>query len=377
MRKLVLVMLMLLLGSALTVTAQDAPPVMCGSLAEADCAVLTDSAAAMMELESAAFTFQLDLNLSNIPNMGPGELNFRLTGDGAYHIVPGSLNMAIFSPEQMAENMDQLPEIFDSVIKAISADMNMVFFLPESLVKATEGTPSALPERVGLTARLVDGFGYVNLDKLAELDPSGQIPSGWLGMDIATFYRRTLEQSMDMMQGSDLTGLMSSFSQPDFMEDYLMIERLADVQVDGQDAAVFQTQFDLSAFYGSDAFRDYMRETFEASMSGMGGSSSEAEIDQMLDMLGSIYDGMTMQTTQTIGLSDGYVHAADLTLDWPLDFNALAGSMGGAGSAGLPSEPLNINIVFSGTLTSFNDAPTISAPEDAQIAPLDSLMPGF
>ncbi len=382
MRKMIVLITvaLALLGLVSGASAQTTPIVYCSGLTDEDCAILTDSAAAMMALESAAFDFSLDVNLSNIPESPFEALDFRLTGDGSYMLDAEGLNPALFSPDQLMSNLDQLPELFESAIKAVDAEMDLVLFLPSELVQITAGSGTRLPDKAGLSLKLVDGFGYVNLEKLAELDLAGQIPTGWLGMDVATLYRRVLEQSLTQLDSMnmDMGDMMSGFMQPDFIGQYVTVERLADADADGQNAAVFQMDFDLDGLYSSPEFEDYMRQQFAAMMSQAGstGASDEAMLEQMLTMMSSIYDGITLQMTQTIGLDDKFVRSTTMTMDWPLDFGAMFSAMG-AGSEGVPTEPLNISIIFEAGLTDFNAAPAITAPEDAQIAPLDDLMPAL
>ncbi|MBZ0289747.1 MAG: hypothetical protein K8I30_19140 [Anaerolineae bacterium] len=377
MRKafLLLVLVLMFTISGGLAAAQEVPPTFCGTLADADCAILTDSAAAMRDLQSAAFNFQLDLGISNIPEGKPADLRVRLTGDGAYAIDSEVLGTFMFAPSEMMQNMDKLPEMMEDMIKAISADATLVLYLPQNIPNMDQ----PLPEKVGLSIRLVDGVGYANLDKLAELDTSSDLPKGWVGLDLATFLREAIEAQASGMgsmgavpgMGTMNMDMMGAFSDPEFMNAFMTITRAADTMVEGQNAAVFNQSIDLGALYASDEFETMMREQLDT-MAGSSGMS-KSDLDSIMGMYSTMFEGFVINVSQTIGLDDHYIHQTTAALDWALDFGSMMGSMG-AGSAAARMEPINISFAFVGNLSQFNSAPTITAPEDAEMIPLNSLL---
>jgi hypothetical protein len=149
-----------------------------------------------------------------------------------------------------------------------------------------------------------------------------------------------------------------------------MIERLPDTTVDGQAAAVFESHFDLSAFMSSERMQTMLRESMKQGMSSSGMTSAQMEqtIDQMMPMLVRFYEGFDMTVTQTIGLEDKYTHQTTVTLVWPMDIGSFSGRRGQA---------LDLNMTFKVGLNQFNDAPEISAPEDATLYPLENFMKGM
>jgi len=364
-----------------TTMAQDVPPTFCGDLAAADCTILTDSAAAMRELNSAAFNFQFDFGMSNIPEADIDSLNLRLAGKGAYAIEPGTLDalMALSSPTEMMQNLEALPAMMEEAVKAIAADVTLVLYPPQNLPDMDQ----PLPERVGLSLRMVDGVGYVNLDKLAELDTSGELPRGWIGLDLAGLLREAMAQQGDMMDSMpDMSNMMnmdmfSAFTTPEFMGSFMTITRGADTSIDGQTAAVFNQAIDLGALYSNPELAVMMREQMQTMIQSMGGSSTDinpAEMEQMMGVFAVLFDGFVIDMTQTIGLDDQYVHQMSVTLDWALDLSRMGALMG---ESNVPDmQPMNLNIAFQAGLSQFNNAPTISAPENAQMVPLRSLMGG-
>jgi hypothetical protein len=352
--------------------AQDMPTTFCGKLSDADCGILTDSAAAMRGLHSAAFNFQLDVGLTNIPEGTPSDIHFRLTGDGAYAVDPEALSALMLSPAEMMQNMDKMPQILEDAIKAISADATLVFFLPQNLPDMDR----PLPEKVGLSLRMVDGFGYANLDKLAELDTTGDLPHGWVGVDLVDFLRKAMDSQAGAMSSVPGMGanmdMMSAFTDPEFMNTYMTVTRADDTNVDGQSAAVFTQTIDLGALFSSDEFQKMMRDQFQ-SLTGSTGSSglSEKDLDSIMAIYSTLFKGFVVNATQTIGLEDHFVRQVSVNLDWALDFSSMAASFGGSTTTKTP--PINISLSLQAGLSQFNNAPEITAPDNAVIMPLDKL----
>jgi len=171
----------------------------------------------------------------------------------------------------------------------------------------------------------------------------------------------------DMSANMDM---MSAFYDPEFMNSYVTVTRTEDTTIDGQSAAVFNQAIDLGALFGSEEFENMMRQQFEAASGSTGMGPNDMET--IMGIYSKLFDGFVINVTQTIGLEDHFVHQASANLDWALDFGSMLGSMG-AGNAS-KMEPINISFNLQGNLSQFNNAPEITAPEDAVMIPLDKLI---
>ncbi len=373
MRKLLFAFMMLLLTAGFA-QAQDTPAPFCGNLSAGDCAIVTDSAQAMRELESAAFHFNMDMSVGDFPGTEPSSISFRLSGQGAYAIEPGTLTAITLSPSELMQNFSQLSQMTEQTLQGISGDATLLLFFPQEMIQSASKSGTHLPSKVGLSLRLVDGIGYINLDKLAELDTSGGLPHGWIGIDLVDFFHRAMEQS-DLSSSLTMPGLdpemMNTFTDPDFLGQFISIERLDDAEVDGQTAGVFKTSIDLGALYSSEEYQSLLRQQLEALE---GADFSDEELQNIMEMYATLYDGFVIDMTQTIGLDDQYVHAMDIAFDWTIDFGeALAGIAGSDSDANVTSQPIHLTFGFQGELSQFNHAPAITAPENAHIIPTDEL----
>jgi hypothetical protein len=350
--------------------AQDIPT-FCGDLSDDDCALLTESAQAMQELDSAVFHLDFDFGMNGVPGMD--SVNFQITGDGAVALDRETLGVLLQSPEAIMANIEDLPQMVEQGLEAISADVTFVLHIPAEIA-AQSGTE--MPEQVSISLRLVDGYGYINLDKLAELDTGGSLPRGWQGIDLAGLYGALLEQQMDtfgeMFSAMGNMDTMSAFTDPEFIANFTTIERGEDTEIDGQAAAVFEMAIDYDAMFSDPAMQAYLRSAFEG-MSGFTGEEPDKEMtDMILSMYSQMFDGLVLEITQAIGLDDHYVHRTTVHMDWTPDFGAM---MGTTTSTTMPE----MNFVFDAQVdvTRFNDAPEITAPEDATIYPIEGVIPGL
>lgn len=370
---LVLMMILALVGGA--TLAQDATPVFCGDLPEADCTLLQESAEAMSELHSAAFNFELDFALGGIEDIPVDIISFRLTGNGAYALDSEALSL--FSTQEWMQNLEELPAALESALKAISGDATLVLFIPPEIIAAASEDGTKLPDKVGLSLRLVDGVGYVNMDKLAPLDTTGDMPRGWIGLDIATALSRALsEADLGSMQGT-MPGFdpetMNMYGDPTMWGRFVTVTRLEDTEIDGQTAAVFQDTISLADLYANPEFQEFLREQLETTFDSMGTETgfTDEDFEQLMAFYATLFEGMSIISTKTIGLDDHYVHQTSMSMDWTLDLGEALAQFGESGSSDAPVITFNIN--FESGLSQFNDAPAITAPEDAKLIPLDEV----
>lgn len=369
MRKLLVLLLLVFIGMSSVALAQDTPTVFCGDLSESDCGLLRDSAAIMQGLSSAGFNFALDMSMNNPMTMGRGpgsNLSLRIEGTGAYALDRAGLPQDILSPQAMTENLEQLPQLLDQVLKAFSADAKLTLFLPPELA-AMAGQP--LPDKAGLSFRMVDGIAYINLEKLAELDTSGSVPRGWMGFDVAGLVSQALEQQMGSLGSSLNMSPLTGINNQELANQFSTITRLPDANVGGHNVAVFETNIDMGTMMSSPELAENLRESMRQNLRNSGMSEAEVErtLDQMMPMMAQLYAGMEFKVTQSIGIDDRYVHQMTMSIAWPFDMGSLTGQRG---------QSLDVSMGLVIGLDQFNAAPEISAPDDAIMIPLEGMLTG-
>jgi hypothetical protein len=260
------------------------------------------------------------------------------------------------------------------ILQGVAGDLNLTLQLPPELT-AMMGTDPAIPDTLSISLRLVDGFGYVNLEDIAAAMPDAGVPPGWLGVDLAAFMDAAMQQSefADAMtfDPSAFQNYAMGIQNPAIMGEFMTIERGADTEVMGQAAAVFNTTFDYGAFFRSDMFQEMMNaQMAAAAMSGEDMSEADmAEFEAMMDQMGPMLENINLDIVQIIGLEDHYIHTTEIHMDWDMtEFMAMIEP---------ESDGPAPRFVFDMAIHSsnFNDAPAITAPEDATIFPLESMLP--
>lgn len=372
MRKIALLAILALCCLSGAAFAQDAMPTFCGTLSEADCAIVTNSQEAMNSLDSVSFDMAFNVHASNIPDMDE-PVSFSLTGNGSVTgmaAVSGAADMTAFEANP-GETLAKLLSDFD-------ADLTFVLSLPEAM---TAEMGSNFPSDITLQVRMVDGVGYLNLDPLQPLinEPSAK---GWYGLDIANMLKTVMEQMPDMldqlsqMSGASSMNYMEDFSNPEMLAQFVSITRTDN---GSGDVATFETTVDLGALMSSPEFQDLMKQQMQAQFEMQGQTVTEDELEMGMAMSTQMMQGMVVTVTEEIGLTDNYLHSVhgSLTFDLASMMAAMGESMGGSSDSASTEEAPVFNIDFSLNYSDFNSAAAITAPEGAVVIPYQMLLQGM
>lgn len=364
-----IVLAVLLLASSLSMAQENSIPVFCGNLSEADCQLLTAAQQTSGTLESATFAIDGGLTINHIPEAPFDSLTFTLDGEGSYAADAGMMQSIVEMQSNMAEmfsNPEQIGALYENLLNGIEGDVTLTLTLPTEL--QSFGSPSnPVPESLSIGLRLVDGVGYVNLSPLAEQLPQADIPAGWYGFEIAKFsglaFDRLFAEMGDELQELDF-GAYSQFSNPEFLNKYMTVERAADEA----GLAVFVMSFDYAGLLTGPEFRDML----EGQMQAAGEPVDEAEFDQIMGMLTQMYEGIEMTITTRVGLEDQFIHNASFSFTWDMtalmNFMTLSGTESGLSDA--PVLEFNVGITYD----NFNAAPAIEAPDAVEIFKAEDAM---
>lgn len=375
----VLILLLALSGS---VFAQS-DFVFCGDLPEEDCTLLQESQETMAALTSGVSQFDLLFSISNVPDMPVDTLTFNVNGDMAYEVDPAlveQMKSLQTDPSLMTGDPQAMTGVLVDLISGTSADLSLTVTLPSQLVEMMSSEEQAIPETISVDLRLVDGFAYVNLDDLATTMPDAGLPPGWMGVNLSAVMESAMqmqEQSLDGMGGMGgmdpemFESYAETFQDPSFLDEFMSVERLEDTEVNGQPAAVFLYTFDYGAFIQSEAFQSMMQAQMEAMGEMMDediDEADQAEIQEAMDMMETMFEDLNLTVREVIGLNDKYSYTTEVHMDWDMaEFMA---------SVEPDSEGPAPNMIFNITInnTGFDSAPEITAPEDANIFPLEEMM---
>jgi hypothetical protein len=394
----VMLLVFLLLCSAVPAFAQDLPEPFCGQLSEEDCSVLTSSQEAMLEVGSGVYNSEINFMLAGIPGLPVEEVSFTVTQDATYALDPELTaqlaEMQTMGPEEMAENMEAMVDLLLEVYASLAYDGEMNLTMTEEVAALLSAqAQTTIPEEIQLQFRVVDGYGYINLENLAPFAPNQEGLEGWAGIDLLTLMQTGLQQSMEQgamdstQMGSSMAGFgvgnfLSSEENRALIEPYIAVERQRDETVDDQNVAVFQSTFNVGSFVGSPLFRDLVISQLETINQLAETNLTEQEITESLTMLSFVgpmlFTGLDFHTAQAIGLEDFFVYRNEFVFDWDLSsLVAVAKMVDSDGQMGLSTmlgdvAPV-INLEVTTQASEHNSAPEVTAPEGAQIIPLDAL----
>lgn len=370
--RLVLLLGIAMLATSGLVSAQTIPAAFCGDLAEADCSLIQESQAVMMDLESSSFTLDMNVDISGIPEM-PNGLSFNLTGSGATTTDKSLLgDFSNIDPQKFASDPTAIFDVLTDALPAVGADLQFSLTLPDELLKELNSEMGGrLPDTLTLSLKMVDGVLYLNAEELAVYVSQLKGAAGWIGIDLVEAISLVMKQpgfadSLKEMQGMNTTGmnpeLMQAFSDPEAIASFMSIERVADAQVEGKDVAVFQMSLDYAALMTMPAMQDLLKQQFEAS----GTEMSEAEMAQMMTMLEAMADNVTFTFEQQIDLETKYMLQTSMSMS--MDMAAMMAAAGGSSGAS-PKIILDVTIGQG----DFNSVEEITVPDGAFMLPLSGM----
>ena len=173
---------------------------------------------------------------------------------------------------------------------------------------------------------------------------------------IALIGQTMSEVDMDSLAEVDVP---SELINGDFLQDYVLVERLADEQVSGEPVAVFQTSLDLQGLLNDTVVQQAIDEAADAQDSLTG---------EQIEAIKQAFDGLTLTATQKIGLNDHYVRSASVNFTFDMTelmkLQAIATEDAeNTAAADLPAPVLTLT--FEASAGNFNGGQTISAPTNA------------
>ncbi len=362
-----LIALVLLLSAGSGVLAQEAPTVFCGNLAQADCDLLTQSHTTMQTVDSGNASFNLNVNLSGIPD-APDNMNFSITGTGAF-AGSGALNsLSDMGTDPAAMEFGTMLPALLSALETFSGEISLVVNIPPELA---EDIPATIP----LNLRLVNGVGYIDFDALQPItnDPS---LTGWGGLDFVSLVRDLLAQQPDLfdqltdmssmsMGGMD-TEMMMQFNDPSFLARFLSIQRA----VDEGGSAVFETTIDFNALMSDPELQDTIREQITDQAAMQGETMTQEEIDMALEISTQMFENSTFTVREVIDPATGYKRSTSVSM--VLDMSSLAELAEEQGES-MDAAPI-IAFDFSVSLDNHNSTAAINAPENASLFPYQMLL---
>jgi len=367
--------------------AGDGPVIFCGDLNEVDCDILHASADAMEALTEGSYDAYFEFFAGGIPETPFSEISGDWTQISDF-VISDELQatMAGLGAEEaiaMVSDQDALEEFVIALVNGIDTAQETHINLNDELaelISAQIGYP--LPTEMSLRYVITDGQGYINLDDLSAIVPEMGDMEGWIGTDLQPVLEYAFSQmDLDTSDGSlDAVAaplaLASPEGQMEILGDYMDITRLENEEIDGQDAAVFETTFDLAGFVTSPGFLDFVLEQLEASGEVAISPSDLAQVQMFMPMIGPmLVGGLDSGSWQYILDEEPYYTLLNESkFEW--DLTSLLSMVAMTGAVPAPEAGDQTFIAFNTSTAhgNFDDVGEIGVPEGAMYVPGDAVV---
>ncbi len=389
----IVVLLLLLAALVGAVQAEHHDFVFCGNLAAEDCTLLQESQANAATQTSGSTTMDADLTLRNFGTEAPGEYVISLDAEAVWNGDFTGMEAMGAASMGLMNDPEQLMTMMADMLEQLSGRVTVSLGFPNGLPSVPDGEiPAEFMTGVSMEMRLVDGVAYIDLSELAAVMPADEgIPAGWLGFNIPELMQLAMmsgsmgeftpgdekgmkdprsggdknkqehkgakgDDAMSQDYPSEMNEMLEAWVDQEFLGQFVTIERLEDQSIDGQQAAVFQTEVDLQALMNSAEFHEMLRMG-----NGMvGGESDDDNMAGIAMMVGMFSLGLDIQALEFISLADTLPLRDELHIT--MDLTAMMSMMGEAGDADQES---SVGLDFLVDYSFSAEAQTITAPENA------------
>ena len=377
---------------------QVLPPPFCGELSQTDCQILVDAQALMMEVGSITLDWQVEAAVSGIPDLTDEDLRFETAMTMNVRLDPlwrEQFNaLRTDSPEELLDDQGEFTQKAVDLYENLDMELDMQMTLPAVLSQIMEADADlVLPDTLKFEMRMVDGYVYINMDRIAESDPTLAAEmqaagiQGWIGFDFVSLFEQQMGSAGEapdpallgsMQMGMAFDQMMADESVRTLLESYRSIERLADEERDGTPVAIFRTSFDLARLVANPDFTRILRETADSLVAASGETIDPQELGMAILGVQLVANVLTrsfeFQHVQAIGVEKPYLYDGSTVLE--MDLSGLVTLLEMSGEEMPPTlrdaQPL-FNLTVETRYADFDNVPAIEAPEDAEIIPLDSL----
>ncbi len=309
------------------VLAQEGPTF---GLSPEDLALLMGMSEAMKNVNSAAFTFDINLSFNDPSGGESGEMS--ITGDGAW-----------MKGEEFGEYAVRVSGVA-SLPDGTSVGFESVMIGQDIYVRSQN------PE----TGEWSD---WETLTDMTMMQQAGAPQEGAVPM--VPFNPEDMPSPEEMQA---LEEEFSALSSELDLESIFTIQRGDDIAVDGQTVAVFNYDVNLMSLFSDPALPPLFSRIMELSGTDAAAMEEEAGMtpEQMLMMLGFIFADTTISGQVGVGVDDNYMYLFSLSLAGSLDLGSMMGGMGGGGAA--QAGPVTFGVDFTVQYSDFNAQFDIQPP---------------
>jgi len=398
--------LLLLLASVIPALAQDEiPEPFCGDLAAADCELLYNATAAMLDLTSYHTEITYRLSLVGLPELpvATSESELRVQGDYAFDDAARTAmrTLAVINrkePLAAVQAIGESPALLIDLYRGMTADLTITLDIDQEWAELiAEDSEVAWPAETHVQVRTVDGVIYINLAELKTFIPELADTADWVAIEAVKQLEELAEQGafdelaagvassstgrsiegMDPAMVNLITSMRGVFGSPELLEQFMAIERADDVTLDAGEGAYFTTEFDVLDFIYSKEFRTLLQQIFEIAGTTEDSGVDPAEAKQIADVFWlvapAIFRDLAISSSSTVDLTANYQVASTSLVHWDLTSLVQILTQFDAMEAQDLADEIYIAFAVETQNSRFEEPITVTAPEGAEFVPLDTL----
>lgn len=401
-----LLSVLLLLASVIPALAQDEiPEPFCGDLAAEDCELLRSATATMLDLASYHTEITYRLTLVGLPELpvATSESELRVQGDYAFDDAARAAirTLAVINrkePLAAVQAIGESPSLLIDLYRGMTADLTITLDIAQAwadLIAADSDV--AWPAETSVQVRTIDGVIYINLAELKTFIPELADTADWVAIEAVKQLEELADQGafgelaagvassstgssiegMDPAMVNLITSMRGVFGSPELLEQFMEIERADDVALEMGEGAYFTTEFDVLDFIYSKEFRTLLQQLFELAGRTEDSGVDPAEAKQIADVFWlvapAIFRDLAISSSSTVDLTASYQVAGSSLVHWDLTSLVQILTQFDAMDAQDLADEIYIAFAIETQNSQFDEPVTVTAPEDAEIVPLDTL----
>ena len=402
--------LMLLLATAMPALAQaEAPEPFCGDLDAADCEILQSASVNMLAIESYHTDITYRLSLVGLPEMPvpTSETALRVAGDYAFDDAAREAIAALAvinrkEPLAAVQAIAEAPELLSDLYRGMTADLTITLDIAQEWADLIAADSDVnWPATTTVMVRTVDGVIYVNIAELKAFSPELADTADWVAFEVVktldematsgAFDELAAEvadsttgrsvQGMDPAMANLITSMQGVFGNPELLEQFMEIERQDDVTLADGEGAYFTTEFDVLDFIYSKEFRSLLQQVFEVAGSTEDAGMTPEEAKQIADVFWlvapAIFRDLAISNSSTIDPASNYQVASSALVHWDLTSLIQILTQFDAMESQDLADEIYIDFATETANSAFDEPIAVTAPEDAEILPLETLGEDF
>lgn len=374
----VLALLLLSTTAALAQDKDDTKVVFCGTLAEADCALLNQAQTALWSATSGETASTVSVILSGLPRISDDEPALTVANRSAFVADPETIDQMLSLQDADLEALAEDPEALqDAMLLSLSIDAasaTNVLLSPDLRGRLSDLIGRDVPSEFVYETRLIDGVAYINVSPFAEFIPQIDSLGDWIGIDLMAFMPMIMESriaegdlELDELEESLQTPGQALLAQPYLVmiqperealfNEFLEILPLRDASIDGQVAAVYRMKMDVPGYTRSPIFLERMPGLGQTISEDMSADMQPEEAGR--NITGTIVQGIGFivlrnadaMVIQGIGYEDAHLYAMEMNM-------------------GLELAGKGVDVIIQSRNANVNRIESVPVPENAFVPPI-------